>query len=111
MFYMLDFQENARKEIEASVQVFTSVVESMKKTHKELTEEIEAKHDAEQRRFEELIKELRQEIDELERKSVELQQLSHIEDHITLLQVRAGMISSHLLCDCICLYSMLTTIA
>ncbi|XP_067436177.1 E3 ubiquitin-protein ligase TRIM39-like [Thunnus thynnus] len=79
-------KENAKKEMEASDQVFTSVIESIQKTHKELLEEIEARHDAEQMRFEKLIKELRQEISELEKKNVELQQLLHIVDHITLTQ-------------------------
>nr|XP_046237218.1 E3 ubiquitin-protein ligase TRIM68-like [Scatophagus argus]XP_046237219.1 E3 ubiquitin-protein ligase TRIM68-like [Scatophagus argus] len=79
-------KENAQNEIEASVKVFTAVIESIKKTHEELVEEIEARHEAELKRFEELIRELRQEIDELEKKSVELQQLSHNDDHITLLQ-------------------------
>ncbi|XP_008277957.1 E3 ubiquitin-protein ligase TRIM17-like [Stegastes partitus] len=78
--------ENARRQMETSVKVFTSVIDSIRKTHKELTEEIEARHNAEQKRFEELIAELRKEIDELEKKNVELQQLSHIEDHISLLQ-------------------------
>ncbi|XP_037614124.1 E3 ubiquitin-protein ligase TRIM41-like [Sebastes umbrosus] len=77
---------NAQKEMEASVQVFTSVMQSIKETHTGLMEKIEARHDAEQKRLEELIKELRQEIDELERKSDELQQLSRIEDHITLVE-------------------------
>lgn len=73
--------------MEASVQVFTSVIESIQMTHKQHMEEIEARHDAEQIRFKKLIKELRQEITKLEKKSVELQQLSHIEDHISLAQV------------------------
>ncbi|KAM7377099.1 hypothetical protein PAMA_013736 [Pampus argenteus] len=79
-------EENAQKEKEASVQVFASVVESIQKTHKDLMEAIESRHDAEQMRFENLIKELRREVVELEKKHVELQQLSHIEDHFTLMQ-------------------------
>ncbi|XP_041841611.1 E3 ubiquitin-protein ligase TRIM39-like [Melanotaenia boesemani] len=79
-------KENAQKQMEASVQVFTAVIEAINKTHEDLIEEIEERHDAEQRRFERLINELMQEIDKLEKKSIELQQLSQIEDHITLLQ-------------------------
>ncbi|XP_031707245.1 E3 ubiquitin-protein ligase TRIM39-like [Anarrhichthys ocellatus] len=79
-------EENAKKEIAASVQVFMSVIESIQDTHTELIEKMEARNDAEQKRFEELVKELRREIDELEKKGVELQQLPHIEDHITLLE-------------------------
>jgi len=88
---MVDFSENAEKQMEESVRVFTSVIESIEKTHEELMEGIEAKHDAEQKRFEKLINELRQELGELEKKSIELQQLPQIEDHITLLQVKAGL--------------------
>ncbi|XP_049924032.1 E3 ubiquitin-protein ligase TRIM39-like [Epinephelus moara] len=78
--------ENAQKEMEDSIEIFMSVMESMKTIHTELMEEIEARHDAEQRRFERLIKELRQEIDELEKKSAKLKQLSGIKDHIELLE-------------------------
>ncbi|KAM9335532.1 E3 ubiquitin-protein ligase TRIM7-like [Symphorus nematophorus] len=83
---MRQTKENAKNEMEASVQAFTSVMESIKKTHEELVEEIKVRHAAEQKRFKKLIKELRQEIDKLQKKSVELQQLSLTEDHITLLQ-------------------------
>uniref|UniRef100_UPI003AABD1F2 E3 ubiquitin-protein ligase TRIM39-like isoform X1 n=1 Tax=Centroberyx gerrardi TaxID=166262 RepID=UPI003AABD1F2 len=79
-------KENAQKEMETSIQVFTTLMESMEKTHAELMGEIEARHDAEQKRFEGLIEELRQEIAVLEKKSIELEQLSHTEDHIGLLQ-------------------------
>ncbi|XP_049425305.1 E3 ubiquitin-protein ligase TRIM39-like [Epinephelus fuscoguttatus] len=79
-------KENAQKEMEDSIEIFMSVMESMKTIHTELMGEIEARHDAEQRRFEKLIKELRQEIDELEKKSAELKQLSGIKDHIELLE-------------------------
>ncbi|XP_071403219.1 uncharacterized protein [Centroberyx affinis] len=83
---MQQTEENAQKEMETSIQVFTTLMESMEKTHAELMGEIEARHDAEQKRFEELIDELRQEIAVLEKKSIELEQLSHTEDHIRLLQ-------------------------
>uniref|UniRef100_A0AAQ5Z6T9 Uncharacterized protein n=1 Tax=Amphiprion ocellaris TaxID=80972 RepID=A0AAQ5Z6T9_AMPOC len=83
---MRQTNENAQRQMETSIKVFTSVMNSIQKTHKDLMKEIKVRHDAEQKRFEELIAELRKEIDELEKKNVELQQLSHIEDHISLLQ-------------------------
>lgn len=73
--------------MEASVRVFTAAMRSIEKTHAELTEEIEARHDAELKRFEELIAELRKEIAELERKNAELEELSRDEDTFTFLQV------------------------
>lgn len=79
--------------------MLVSVLESIKKTQEESVEEIGARRDAEQKRFEELTVELRQEVDELKKKSVELKQLSHIEDHITFVQVGGGIILSCLLCE------------
>jgi len=48
---------------------------------------MEQKQKAEEKQAEELIKELEQEITELKRRNTELEQLSHTEDHLHLLQV------------------------
>ncbi|XP_068584253.1 E3 ubiquitin-protein ligase TRIM39-like [Cebidichthys violaceus] len=66
--------------------IVTAEAASQQKLNQKFTEKMEARNDAAQKRFEELVKELRREIDELEKKSVELQQLPHIEDHITLME-------------------------
>lgn len=84
---MIDFQENAEKQKEVSIEVFTTVTKSIKKTQKKLMKEIEARRNAEQKRFEKLANELQQEIDELQKKSAELQQLALTEDHIAFHQV------------------------
>ncbi|XP_047434912.1 E3 ubiquitin-protein ligase TRIM39-like [Mugil cephalus] len=78
--------ENADQQMEISVKVFMTVMESFRKTHSNLIKEIETRCNAEQKRFEKLTKILKQEIGELEKKSVELQQLSLIEDDISLHQ-------------------------
>lgn len=70
--------------------VFDSLTLFINTTHKELIEEIEVKYEAEQKRLEELSKELQQEIDELQKKRAELDEVSHIQDHISLHQVSAG---------------------
>ncbi|KAM9718121.1 E3 ubiquitin-protein ligase TRIM21-like isoform 2-T2 [Menidia menidia] len=79
-------KENAEKQMQDSIKVFTSVIDSIKSTHEALMEQIEVRFNAEQERLERLIGELREELEALEKKSVELQQLSQIEDQITLLQ-------------------------
>ncbi len=48
---------------------------------------IEQKQKAAENQAEELIKELEQEMTELKRRNTELEQLSHTEDHLHLLQV------------------------
>ncbi|XP_045064815.1 E3 ubiquitin-protein ligase TRIM39-like [Coregonus clupeaformis] len=76
----------AEKEISDSIQVFTDLVRSIERSQAELIEVIEEKQKAAERQAEGLIKELEQEITELKRRSTELEQLSHTEDHLHLLQ-------------------------
>ena len=52
-----------------------------------LVHETEEQQKAAERRAEGLVKEMEQEITELQRRSTALEQLSHTEDHLTLLQV------------------------
>ncbi|XP_041724089.2 zinc finger protein RFP-like [Coregonus clupeaformis] len=77
---------SAEKEIEGSVLVFRELVCSIKRSQAELIVVIEEKQNAAKRRAEGLINELEQEIIELQRRSAELEQLSHTEDHLHLLQ-------------------------
>ncbi|KAK6314841.1 hypothetical protein J4Q44_G00143700 [Coregonus suidteri] len=79
-------KKDAEREISDSVQVFTDLVRSIERSQAELIEVIEEKQKAAERQAEGLIKELEQEITELKRRSTELEQLSHIEDHLHLLQ-------------------------
>ncbi|XP_070997896.1 E3 ubiquitin-protein ligase TRIM39-like [Oncorhynchus clarkii lewisi] len=79
-------QKDAEREISDSVQVFTALVRSIERSQTELIEVIEEKRKAAERQAEGLIKDLEQEITELKRRSTELEQLSHTEDHLHLLQ-------------------------
>ncbi|XP_070997897.1 E3 ubiquitin-protein ligase TRIM39-like [Oncorhynchus clarkii lewisi] len=79
-------QKDAEREISDSVQVFTALVRSIERSQTELIEVIEEKRKAAERQAEGLIKDLEQEITELQRRSTELEQLSHTEDHLHLLQ-------------------------
>ncbi|XP_029610264.1 zinc finger protein RFP-like isoform X1 [Salmo trutta] len=77
---------SAEKDIEGSVLVFSELVCSIERSQAELIEVIEEKQKAAERRAEGLINELEREIIELQRRSTELEQLSHTEDHLHFLQ-------------------------
>ncbi|XP_029597739.1 E3 ubiquitin-protein ligase TRIM39-like [Salmo trutta] len=79
-------KREAEREISDSVQVFTDLVRSIERSQAELIEVIEEKQKAAERQAEGIIKELEQEVTELQRRSTELEQLSHTEDHLHLLQ-------------------------
>ncbi|XP_039470174.1 E3 ubiquitin-protein ligase TRIM21-like [Oreochromis aureus] len=68
------------------VQVFTALKESVDRGLKELIKEIEDKQETTEKQAEGLIKDLEQEISELMKRRSEVEQLSHSEDHLHLLQ-------------------------
>uniref|UniRef100_A0A4W4EGQ3 Uncharacterized protein n=1 Tax=Electrophorus electricus TaxID=8005 RepID=A0A4W4EGQ3_ELEEL len=78
---------NTEKEIADSVEVFGSLMCSITRNQAELLQVMEEKQKAAERQAEGLIKDLEQEITDLKRRDTELEQLSHTEDHIHLLQV------------------------
>ncbi|KAL0970038.1 hypothetical protein UPYG_G00236280 [Umbra pygmaea] len=82
----------SKKELEEGEQVFTALMCSIERSQSELIEVIKEKQKSVERRAEGLIKDLEQEITDLKRRSSELEQLSHTEDHLHLLQ------SFHILC-------------
>ncbi|KAM4614743.1 zinc finger protein RFP-like isoform 2-T2 [Polymixia lowei] len=79
-------KEDADREIADSVEVFTALMSSIERSQAELIETIEEKQKSTEKKAEGLIKELEQEISELMKRSTELEQLSHTEDHLHLLQ-------------------------
>uniref|UniRef100_A0A3B1IPV6 Uncharacterized protein n=1 Tax=Astyanax mexicanus TaxID=7994 RepID=A0A3B1IPV6_ASTMX len=85
-------QESGEKKEKAdSVEVFRALVRCIERSQAELLEVIEEEQKAAERQAEELIKELEQEITELKRRDTELEQISHTEDHLHLLQVRVPL--------------------
>ncbi|KAI4874835.1 hypothetical protein NFI96_027625, partial [Prochilodus magdalenae] len=80
-------EKSTEKEVADSVEVFRALVRCIERSQAELLELMEEKQDAAERQAEEFIKELEQEITELKRRDTELEQLSHTEDHLHLLQV------------------------
>ncbi|XP_056132297.1 E3 ubiquitin-protein ligase TRIM39-like [Lampris incognitus] len=79
-------KEDADREIAHSVQVFTVLVSSIEGSQAELIEIIQEKQKKTETQAECFIEELEEEIRELKKKSAELEQLSHTEDHLHLLQ-------------------------
>ncbi|KAL4005221.1 hypothetical protein ACER0C_004934 [Sarotherodon galilaeus] len=66
------------------VQVFTALKESVDRGLKELIKEIEDKQETTEKQAEGLMKDLKQEISELMKRSSEVEQLSRSEDHLRL---------------------------
>uniref|UniRef100_A0A3B1IV17 E3 ubiquitin-protein ligase TRIM39-like n=1 Tax=Astyanax mexicanus TaxID=7994 RepID=A0A3B1IV17_ASTMX len=75
------------KEEADSVEIFRALVRCIERRQAELLEVMEEKQKAAERQAGELIKELEQEITELKRRDTELEQISHTEDHLHLLQI------------------------
>ncbi|KAM6986268.1 E3 ubiquitin-protein ligase TRIM58-like [Aplochiton taeniatus] len=77
---------DAEREIANSARVFTALVASIQSSQTELMEVIKEKQIESEKQAEVFIKELEQEITELNKRSSELEQLSHTEDYLHLLQ-------------------------
>ncbi|XP_076849604.1 E3 ubiquitin-protein ligase TRIM39-like [Brachyhypopomus gauderio] len=84
-------KKSTEREIADSIEVFTALVRSIERSQAELLQMMEEKQKAAERQAEGLIKDLEQEITELKRRDSELEQLSHTEDHIHLLQIYPTM--------------------
>uniref|UniRef100_A0AAY4A2W7 E3 ubiquitin-protein ligase TRIM39-like n=1 Tax=Denticeps clupeoides TaxID=299321 RepID=A0AAY4A2W7_9TELE len=76
-----------KEEISASVEVFNALMRSIERSQAELLEVMEEEQRAAERQAEGLIKDLQQEITELQRRNSELEKISHTEDHLHLLQI------------------------
>ncbi|XP_078022671.1 E3 ubiquitin-protein ligase TRIM21-like [Epinephelus lanceolatus] len=79
-------EKDADREIAEGVQVFTALKESVERGLNELIKMIEGEQKTTQKQAEGFIKELEQEISELKKRNTEVEQLSHSEDHLHLLQ-------------------------
>ncbi|XP_047677398.1 E3 ubiquitin-protein ligase TRIM39-like isoform X2 [Tachysurus fulvidraco] len=80
-------KRNMEKEKSDSVEVFTALIRSIERSQAELLEVMEEKQKAAENQAEGLIKELEQEIEDLQRRDTELEQFSHTEDHLHLLKI------------------------
>ncbi|XP_041650595.1 E3 ubiquitin-protein ligase TRIM21-like [Cheilinus undulatus] len=78
--------ENADREIAEGVGVFSALKESVERRQAELINSIKEKQRETEKQAEGFIRELEQEISELEKRRAEVEQLSCSEDHLQLLQ-------------------------
>ncbi|XP_059186887.1 E3 ubiquitin-protein ligase TRIM21-like isoform X2 [Centropristis striata] len=79
-------EKDADREISEGVQVFTALKESVDRGQANFIEMIKEKQKTTENQAEGFIKELEQEISELQKRSTEVEQLSRSEDHLHLLQ-------------------------
>ncbi|XP_060771694.1 E3 ubiquitin-protein ligase TRIM69-like [Neoarius graeffei] len=86
-------QKNTEKEKADTVKVFSALMRCIERSHTELLKVMEEKQKAAEMQAEEFIKELEQEITELKRRNTELEQISHTEDHLHLLQIYPSLCS------------------
>ncbi|XP_060731422.1 E3 ubiquitin-protein ligase TRIM39-like [Tachysurus vachellii] len=86
-------KRSTEKEKADIVEVFTALIRSIERSQAEMPEMMEEKQKAAERQAERLIKELEQEISVLKRRDTELEQLSHTEEHLHLLQIYSSMCS------------------
>ncbi|XP_048059052.1 E3 ubiquitin-protein ligase TRIM21-like [Megalobrama amblycephala] len=87
-------KRNTEKEKAARVELFTDLIRSIERCQTELLEMMKEQQKAAEKQEEELIEELEQEITELKMRNTELEQLSHTEDHLHLLQIHSSLCSS-----------------
>uniref|UniRef100_A0A674DIW2 TRIM8/14/16/25/29/45/65 coiled-coil region domain-containing protein n=1 Tax=Salmo trutta TaxID=8032 RepID=A0A674DIW2_SALTR len=79
-------QRSAQAAVEDSDQIFTELIRSIERRSSEVKELIRAQEKAQVSEAEGVLEQLKQEIAELRKRSTELEQLSHTEDHILSLQ-------------------------
>ncbi|KAM3858206.1 uncharacterized protein ACN63O_017767 [Diretmus argenteus] len=79
-------KEDATREISDSVLVFSGLMQSVERGQAELIQMIEEEQKTTEKQGEGFIKELEQEISELLKRTTEVEQLSHTEDQLHLLQ-------------------------
>ncbi|XP_045567264.1 tripartite motif-containing protein 16 [Salmo salar] len=93
------FKRSAQAAVEDSDQIFTELIRSIERRSSEVKELIRAQEKAQVSQAEGLLEQLKQEIAELMKRSTELEQLSHTEDHIHFLQSYQSLSSSSVSSD------------
>ncbi|XP_030635360.1 E3 ubiquitin-protein ligase TRIM39-like [Chanos chanos] len=86
-------KKNTGKEKADSIEIFTALMRSIERVQADLLELMEEKQKAAEKEAERVIKELEQEISDLKRRDIELEQLSHTEDLLHLLQIYPSVCS------------------
>ncbi|XP_043086064.1 E3 ubiquitin-protein ligase TRIM39-like [Puntigrus tetrazona] len=84
-------KRNTEEEKSASVELCTNLIRSIERCQSELLKMMEEQQKAAEKQAEDLIKELQQEISDLKKRNAELEQISHAEDHLYLLQMFSSL--------------------
>ncbi|XP_045069330.1 tripartite motif-containing protein 16-like [Coregonus clupeaformis] len=92
-------KRSAQAAVEDSDKIFTELIRSIEKRRSEVKELIRAQEKAQVSQAEGLLEQLEQEIAELRKRSTELEQLSHTEDHIHFLQSYQSLSSTSVSSD------------
>uniref|UniRef100_A0A0F8ALI7 Zinc-binding protein A33 n=2 Tax=Larimichthys crocea TaxID=215358 RepID=A0A0F8ALI7_LARCR len=79
-------QEDADRETAESVEIFTVLIQSVQKGLAQLTDTIEEKQKTTEKQAKGFVKELEEEISELMKRKVQVDQLSRMKDHLQFLQ-------------------------
>ncbi|XP_042574706.1 E3 ubiquitin/ISG15 ligase TRIM25 isoform X9 [Cyprinus carpio] len=80
------YKRSAQTAVEDSERIFTELIRSIERSRSEVTRLIRDQEKTEVSRAEEQLKRLEQEIEDLRRRDIELEQLSHTDNHIHFLQ-------------------------
>lgn len=81
-------QKTTEREIQSSSQVCAALISAVEERQARLVEELEERQQEAERRAEEMLEDLEQEINALQARSSELQQLEDTQSPLHLLQVR-----------------------
>ncbi|XP_045063812.1 tripartite motif-containing protein 16-like [Coregonus clupeaformis] len=92
-------KRSAQAAVDDSDKIFTELIRSIERRRSELKELIRAQEKAQVSQAEGLLEQLEQEIAELRKRSTELEQLSHTEDHIHFLQSYQSLSSTSVSSD------------
>ncbi|XP_041704669.2 tripartite motif-containing protein 16-like [Coregonus clupeaformis] len=92
-------KRSAQAAVEDSDKIFTELIRSIERRRSEVKELIRSQEKAQVSQAEGLLEQLEQEIAELRKRSTELEQLSHTEDHIHFLQSYQSLSSTSVSSD------------
>ncbi|XP_052450479.1 E3 ubiquitin-protein ligase TRIM39-like [Carassius gibelio] len=86
-------KRNTEKEKSSRNQLFTDLIRSIERCQSELLKMMEEQQKAAEKQAEDLIKELQQEMTDLKKRNTELEQISHTDDHLHLIQMFSSLFS------------------
>ncbi|KAG1932402.1 E3 ubiquitin-protein ligase TRIM39-like [Pimephales promelas] len=84
-------KRNTEEEKSSRVEIFTDLIRSIERCQSDLLKMMEEQQKAAEKQAEDLIKEINQEITDLKRRNTELEQLSHADDHLHLIQMSKSL--------------------